>query len=216
METIDSRSPLSKVDHLIYGTPDLEATLEELEDLFGIQASPGGQHLGEGTRNALYSLGPNTYLEILAPDPDQPPPEKPRWLGMDDLTEPRLVTWVARATNLDQLVLDAAKETIHLGSVLAGGRTRPDGTRLSWHVTDPHVVIASGIVPFFIDWGDTSHPSQNAAQGLALTGLRAEHPEARATRRALCSLSLDLVVEEGPMPALIATIDTPRGTVELG
>ncbi len=44
------------------------------------------------------------------------------------------------------------------------------------------MVIANGIVPFLIDWGDTPHPSQNAVQGLALTGFRAEHPEAKATR----------------------------------
>lgn len=99
--------------------------------------------------------------------------------------------------------------------MLAGGRKRPDGTTLSWHVTDPHVVIASGIVPFLIDWGDTPHPSQNAVQGLALTGFRAEHPEAKATRDVLGSLALDLAVDEGPTPALIATINTPRGTVEL-
>ena len=206
---------LSRIDHLIYGTPDLEATIETLESQLGIRASAGGQHLGEGTRNALYSLGPQTYLEILGPDPDQPKPDRPRWLGLDDLEEPHLVTWVALSQDLEQLVQVAAKNNVFLGPVLAGGRELPDGTKLSWHVTDPHVVVADGVVPFFIDWGATPHPSQSAVTGLCLTGLRAEHPDPENTRNSLTAVGLELPVRQGPAPTLIATLETPRGVIEL-
>src|SRR5687768_9929423 len=57
----------SQVDHLIFGTPDLAMGVETIEKLVGIRATPGGQHPGEGTRNALISLGPAIYLEILGP-----------------------------------------------------------------------------------------------------------------------------------------------------
>ena len=36
----------------------------------GVRATPGGQHPGEGTRNALIALGPATYLEIGTRSPD--------------------------------------------------------------------------------------------------------------------------------------------------
>lgn len=46
---------LSRVDHLLYATPDLNRGVEEIEKLIGVRATEGGQHPGRGTRNALPS-----------------------------------------------------------------------------------------------------------------------------------------------------------------
>jgi hypothetical protein len=75
------------------------------------------------------------------------------------------------------LVSEAALHGVKLGAVASGSRNREDGVVLSWHLTDPFTVLANGIVPFFIDWGQTPHPAQFAAQGSKLANLRAEHPE---------------------------------------
>ena len=206
---------LSRIDHLVYGTPDVQRTVEELAEALGIRATLGGQHLGHGTRNAVIALGPSTYLEILGPDPDQPEPQELRWLGIDDLTAPRLLTWAATDDDLKQLVRDAAQQGIALGEVRPGSRTRSDGVVLSWHLTDPRQFVADGIVPFFIDWGNTPHPALSAAQGATLINLDAEHPDPQRVRRILAHLGLDLRVRSGPAPALVATIRTPRGTIEL-
>jgi hypothetical protein len=203
------------VDHLVYATPDLARGVDELAQLLGVRATPGGQHPGLGTRNALIALGPDSYIEIVAPDPEQPAPSTPRWFGIDDLTHSKLVTWAAKGTDLEELHATAVRNGIPLGAAARGGRRRPDGIELSWQVTNPRASVADGIVPFFIDWGQSPHPAQSAAKGATLLSLSAEHPDAVDVQRMLQQLRLPLTVEPATRAALVATIDCPRGRVEV-
>lgn len=206
---------LSRVDHLVYATPDLNRGIEEIERLTGVRASAGGQHPGRGTRNALLALGPRTYLEIIAPDPEQAAPTSPRRFGLDSLTQSRLVGWGANDNDLEHLTEAAARHGVQLGQVISGSRQRPDGVVLSWRFTNPGTVLGDGIVPFFIDWGQSPHPAQTAAQGLTLINLRAEHPDPEHVRHVLRQLGLALPIKRGARPALVAVIRGPRGRVEL-
>jgi Glyoxalase-like domain len=206
---------LLRVDHLVYATPDLNRGIEEIEKLLSVRATPGGQHPGRGTRNALIALGPTSYLEIIAPDPEQPTPQTPRSFGIDGLKESRLVTWAAKGNALEQLAREAARKGVQLGEVLSGSRRRPDGVALSWQFTNPRTVVADGIVPFFIDWGQSPHPARTAAGGLSLIDLRAEYPHPERVEHILRQLGLSLPVQRGSKPALIAVINGPRGHVEL-
>ena len=206
---------ISRVDHLVYATPDLNRGVEEIEKLLGVRAIAGGQHPGRGTRNALVALGPTAYLEILAPDPEQPPPKEPRPFGLDGLKESKLVAWFVKGRDLERLRSDAVLKGVPLGVVKSGSRQRPDGVQLSWHFTDPWAPVADGIVPLFIDWGDSPHPAGDAAKGATLVSLRAEHPDVRSVSEMLRQLGLDLSVKRAQSPALIAVIEGPRGPVEL-
>jgi hypothetical protein len=206
---------LRQVDHIVYTTPDLSLGIETAEKLFGVRATPGGQHPGLGTRNALIALGPSSYLEIIGPDPDQPKPAGPRRFGIDSLKAPRLLTWVAKGKSLEKFAADAKANGVDLGAVIPGSRKRPDGVVLSWTYTDPQIVLADRLVPYLIDWGSSPHPSATAAKGVMLVGLRAEHPDAERVQKMLKQLGLDLPVTRGLKPALIATFDSPKGRVEL-
>jgi hypothetical protein len=206
---------LAAVDHLVYATPDLQAGVERIERTFGVRATPGGQHPGRGTRNALLALGPSSYLEIIGPDPEQPQPAEARPFGIDGLKEPRLTTWAAKAPDLDRLIADAHAAGIRIGALAAGSRRTADGVLLAWRYSDPRTVVAGGVVPFFIDWGTTPHPSASAARGAALRALAIEHPDPASVQAALRQLRLDVPVSRGAAPALVATIDTPRGVVTL-
>jgi hypothetical protein len=210
-----TRSPLSHVDHLVYAAPALEPAIADLARRLGVRAAPGGRHPDEGTWNAIIPLGPAVYLEIVAPDPSQPSPPRPRWFGIDTLREPCLITWAAKSSGLDELVVAARGVGLPLGPVRAGSRRRPDGTVLAWRLTDPQPLVADGIVPFFIDWGATPHPAGAAPHEATLVGLRAEHPGGDRIAAQLLRLGVGLEVRLGSEPALIATLETPRGQVEL-
>jgi len=206
---------IAQVDHIVYATPDVQLGIDTAEKLFGVRATPGGQHPGLGTRNALIALGPASYLEIIGPDPHQPKPAGGRRFGIDDLKAPHLLTWVAKGMSLEKFAANAKAHGVDLGAVIPGSRKRPDGIVLSWTYTDPRVVLADRLVPYFIDWGSSPHPSATAAKGVTLVSLRAEHPDATRVQSMLKQLGLELAVTRGPRPSLIATFDSPKGKVEL-
>jgi catechol 2,3-dioxygenase-like lactoylglutathione lyase family enzyme len=206
---------LTKIDHLVYATPDLAAGVKRVEELLGVKAVDGGQHPGAGTRNALIGLGDGVYLEIIGPDPSQPKPNRARRFGIDELRAPRLVTWAAKGTDLEGIVKDAKRHGLDLGPVQFGSRRRPDGVLLAWRLTVAPELNSGGIVPFFIDWGETPHPASTLPKGCTIVALRAEHPDVNRVQAELSALGLNLRVDKGAAPALIATIRTAHGDVEL-
>lgn len=206
---------MNGLDHLVYAAPDLEAAVNELAARTGVRSTPGGRHVGLGTHNALLALGPDTYLEIIAPDPTQPPPAMPRPFGLDRLAAPRLLTWALKAPDIDAHVAAARAAAYDPGVVMSMRRTRPDGVRLAWRLTLTPRLAGDGLVPFLIDWGTTPHPAGGAPAGCVLTELRAEHPEPEVIRPLLKAVNADLSLSRGPTPALIATMETPRGRVQL-
>lgn len=113
------------------------------------------------------------------------------------------------------LVARALTQGIRLGLPLLGSRQRPDGTLLTWQLTDPLQVTESGLVPFFIDWGDSPHPAAAAPAAVVLTEFHALHPDPPSLQAKLRMLGLDLHVEPGLSRGLMATFRTPRGPVTL-
>lgn len=204
-----------QIDHLAYAAPDLDAGMKTIENLLGVAPVRGGQHQGLGTHNALLGLGTGVYLEIIAPDPDQPTPARPRPFGVDTVKEPRLASWIARTSELRRIVESSRASGHDPGEIIALSRRRPDGTLLSWTMAIRDDAPGNGLVPPLIDWGDTPHPSAELPDGGRFVGLRAEHPLPDDIRRILRALQLDLDVSAGPVPTLIATIETERGPVEL-
>jgi hypothetical protein len=205
-------SLMSRVDHIILATPNVESTSEELARTLGVRADRGGRHAAWGTQNALIALGDSSYLEIFGPDPAQTGHHQ-RPFGLDQLRVPRLATWSATVPNLEELVSRARSHGIDLGSIQPRSRTRPDGVELKWTMTDPLAPRCDGIVPFFIDWGGTLHPASTSVRGGELLELRATHPDANEVRAILEVLDLDLPVEAGPAPQLIATIRATHGAI---
>jgi hypothetical protein len=61
-----------RIDHVIYGTSDLDAAARRVEKEVGVTAVAGGHHDGLGTHNQIVPLSDGTYIELLAVhDPDE-------------------------------------------------------------------------------------------------------------------------------------------------
>ena len=175
----------------------------------------GGRHPGEGTRNAIIRIGDSMYLELIASDPDQPGPPRPRWFGLDDLTASRLVTWAAKAADLDRRVAAARAGGLELGDVRSGRRELDGGGVLWWRLTYPNVRLGAGLVPFLIDWGESPHPASTAPGGVELVALRGAHPDPASITGLVRQLGIELEVVPAASAELIATLETPRGWLEL-
>ena len=203
------------VDHLIFGAPNLEGGVEVLERRLGARPAVGGRHPQYGTRNALLALGAETYLEVMAPDPELAAPDRGRLFRLDELDSPRLVAWALRREDIEETAARARDRGVELGPVREGSRQQPDGASLTWRLTDPYATPAGGVVPFLIAWGTTRHPARDAPEGGSLTELRAEHPDPESVREDLRALGVEIRVEEGDRPRLVATIRTGKGPVEI-
>ena len=198
------------LDHLVYAVPDLAAGVRDLEARLGARQTPGGSHPGLGTRNSLLRIGDRVYLEVVGPDPEQPAPPGGLWLTGSPVPLPALVTWAARSADLDGL---AAGPGGHLlGPVRSMSRIRPGGERIAWTLTMPGKPLPrQGIIPFFIDWGDTPHPcAELPDQGVRLVRLSGRHPDPEVVRRELDRLGVGLGVAAG-RAGLVAVLETPTG-----
>jgi hypothetical protein len=203
------------IDHLVYATGDVDFSVEVLEQRLGVRAGAGGRHLGYGTRNALLSLGPDSYLEIIGPDPGQRPPARGYWYGIDSITSPRLVTWTARVEYIERVAAHAHAAGYNPGDVHKVYRELPDGGKISWRLTLP-TGAGDGLVPNLIEWDEgTPHPATTSPEGLELVQLRGYHPHPDTVVAKMNALRIDLEIRTSDTPRLVAVLITPNGPVEL-
>jgi hypothetical protein len=201
------------IDHMVLGIDDLDRGIAWVEQRTGVRAAFGGVHPGRGTRNALLALGPDCYLEIIAPDPQQ---SSPTWFRQIlTMPEPRLIAWAVHTSGLAALAQNAISAGIPIDGPHDGSRSRQDGKMLSWklfRLRDDR----GGLFPFFIEWGrDAVHPAADAPPGCTLASFHLQSPDAQSLALACQTLGVDVRVESSEEPALFARIASPRGQIEL-
>jgi hypothetical protein len=203
------------IDHLIFTAATLEQGMDEIEKRLGVRPVPGGRHPDFGTHNALLSLGNSTYLEVMAPDPHLQAPAKGVLFQNVYQRPPGLTTWVYRFSNLQEKIFNVKSSELEIGDVLPGNRQKPDGTVLSWQLTDPYAFPLQGAIPFLIDWGTTLHPATTTPEAGVFQKLRIEHPNPDRVKAALMALDIQMDVAWAPEYRLVATIITDLGEVLL-
>ena len=201
------------LDHILLGISDLERGIAFMEERTGVRAMFGGVHPGVGTRNALLSLGSQSYLEIFATDPKQAAPK--RHPEIVEMKEPRLLGWAAHTEDIATLARKIADSGVATVGPYDGSRVRPDGKTLRWKRL-PLADDRGGLLPFFIEWSrDSVHPSVDAPSGCKLLKFIAQSPDPAELTQTYRRLGVDMSVERGDRVQLLARIAGPKGEVEL-
>jgi Glyoxalase-like domain len=94
-----------RIDHVVYGTSDLDAAARRVEEAVGVAAVAGGHHEGLGTHNQIVPLGDGTYIELLAiADPDEAR-RSPVGAALQAAIEAQngLLGWAVAVSDLDAL-----------------------------------------------------------------------------------------------------------------
>lgn len=189
-----------------------------VEAELGVALPPGGEHPRMGTHNHLMQLSATSFLEVIAINPTQPVPNRPRWFALDDphvqqrlRREPQLLTWVVNTTDL---------ATTHRHSLVDLGEIIPQ-TRgeLNWLITVPNDghLPGAGFIPTAIQWQVADHPAQRmSALGCSLASLRLYHPYTEWLTAALAALGAANHVSVHPLPGnslpyMVAEFITPNG-----
>ncbi len=191
------------LDHIVVAAESLDAGVRAVEAALDVPLSGGGQHVFMGTHNRLLSLGPDTYLEVIAIDPDLPSPDGPRWFGLDQFTgAPRLVSWVWAAS--DMAVWDQMPGTYVPPKPYERGDLR-------WQMSYPIDSPLGTFCPGLLAWQDARAQDRLPDIGVRLSTLQITHPEA-ALIPALDDARVQ--VAHGPA-AMSAVFETPHGARSL-
>ena len=170
-------APLATLDHLVVAAATLADGIDWVAAATGATPLPGGKHVAMGTHNALLRLSSDTYLEIIAIDPDGVKPTRRRWFDLDDIAlqaelteQPRLIHWVARTDDIEAAV---AASPLPLGSIHS--MQRGD---YRWRITIPDdgARPGRGLVPTLIQWDVPAHPAARLQKSNVTLGAARRHP----------------------------------------
>ena len=173
----------AQFDHLVIGIRSLQEGVGQFKHMLGVEPAAGGAHPGRGTENALASLGPGEYLEIIAPQAEARLSDTDAKLReLDRLT---IVTWAVAVDNADNVREALKARGFQTTLPQHGSRVTPSGERLEWEVFKLSDAKVAG-APFFIEWSEPEkHPSATAPPGCARERFKIQTPA--ATRlSALC------------------------------
>lgn len=183
---------ITEPDHFVIAARTLKEGVDYIHSKLGVVIPKGGEHPKMGTHNHLMNLG-NTFLEIIAINPDQQPQRMPRWYNLDSeqlqkqlSQSPKLITWVVRTNNIEEA---ASKTSINLGKIEKVSRGN-----LTWKITVPEdgSLPENGIFPTLIQWPENVKPWENMQNlGYNFLKLQISHPSPQMIAGELSRLSHD-------------------------
>ena len=209
-----------RLDHISYACTSAEVAdvVQRIGFDLGATFVDGGRHPSFGTRNFIFPLAGNTYVEVVAaldhPAADKAPfgravkaraDEGGGWLG-----------WVVGVEDLHAVEARLGRQATN------GRRIRPDGFELNWKQIGVLEVMEDAQLPFFVHWDiDEAHHPSAGASSVSISSIEicgdadrigeylgepADHP--------LDDITVHWVDAEEP-GVVAVTFSTPNGLVRL-
>jgi catechol 2,3-dioxygenase-like lactoylglutathione lyase family enzyme len=194
---------VSGIDHVVIAVRDLARASADYARL-GFTVTPGGEHTGGATHNALVSFADGSYLELIAfREPDRP--QEHKWWGRFAKGEGT----VDFALLTDDVQAEATRlqaAGIATDDPQDGGRLRPDGQRIAWR--NLSLAAPGSPLPFVIE--DVTERALRVPPGAAT-----EHANGATGVAGLVLLVADLDRTAEPFTALLETSGEPSApTIE--
>ncbi|MCO4824687.1 VOC family protein [Amylibacter sp.] len=214
-----------RIDHFALAATTLDVGVDYVRNITGLTVPFGGVHQGVGTHNCLMATGDDSYLEIIANDPNQPDPVTPRAFDLDNpdvvaktVAGPHIQNVILRTDDAQRDVKLAREAGVDLGELINSARGD-----VHWILVlrEDRTLALDGTAPPLIEWPEGPHiSSQMADEGLILTKLTIKAPQADALKALFKAIDVQdsrLHVEHGDQKHITATYRTPDGrTVTLG
>jgi len=157
-----------RLDHVIYGTADLDVAQRRIETELGLEVLPGGHHVGQGSHNRIVPLG-DGYLELMAiDDPDEAATNPFGQVLLEVLEVEGLVGWAVLVDDIDAV---AERNGTPIYTV------RRD--TLGASVTGVQEALREPTLPFFIGANERGTRPGTARDAGGLTWIEVAGDEAR-------------------------------------
>lgn len=207
---------MKNIDHFMIAANDLSRLEALFTTVSGIAAADGGSHPDQGTHNKLVATSSRQYIELIAPDPARQVDNALR-ASMTDIQAPRLHRIIGLA-NQSQFptIIEAYRRAGVSGIIKPASREKPSGEVLRWTLLVPDQGNPYGVfAPLFIDWGNTTHPSQSLPPApCSIVNCHATHPQSQHIRALWDDIGFDFPVEQAAEARITLSLDTPRGLVD--
>lgn len=213
-----------RLDHVSYacGPDGLTATAERVAEKLGLESVKGGVHPRFGTRNVIFPLQHNQYLEVVEVL-DHPSSDKAPFGQAVRARSEAGGGWMGWVVAVDDL--SGFEERLGRTRV-PGNRKFPDGQELTWQQIGIKGLIADPQVPYMIQWDEGTeklHPSQalgNPTGQIAQIAI-AGSPERVAEwlgepeQHPLHDVTVDWMAPNGTPGIMSVSFMTPHGLVTL-
>jgi hypothetical protein len=136
---------LLSIDHVVIVVRDLARAVADYARA-GFAVTPGGEHTGRATYNALIPFADGTYIELIAFKDPARPHDDPWWRRLQ--RGEGLVDYALLSNALAADAGELRRRGLGVEGPEDGGRERPDGQRLAWRTLRP---AQSPVLPFVIE-----------------------------------------------------------------
>ena len=164
MSTPHRGTPRVWFDHFVVGIDELEKGIRAFEERTGVRPVFGGEHPALGTHNALVSLGPDQYLEILAPRPGAT--VRPVFGDVGRCSQLTPILWALATDDVEALHGAVGAAGFGVGELQEGSRVTEAGDvpdpffRFLMALTGPYGAMEDMLASVGAHFGETVEPER--------------------------------------------------------